>query len=414
MEWRPSQKIAFRFFASYFTLFCLSNQFITTYVFDPFWRLVVPWFAEHILQLTNEITVFTNGSGDTTFNYVSLLVDAILALLITAVWSYADRRRPNYDRALQWFTVLVRYYLVYQMVIYGLAKVFYLQFQPPHFAKLVQPYGDSSPMGLLWTFMGFSKGYTIFTGLGELAGGILLLFRRTVTLGALVVFAVMANVMALNFFYDVPVKILSSHIVMMSLLLIVLDSKRLWNLFIANKPVEARQIVPFFTNPQNEKVKNIAKGFIASIAILGALFYMNRMLQKWGPDANRPALYGLYEVDTFERNGEERPPLTSDYTRWRRLIIERGNRAVVQMMDNSQQYYEMKVDTTDHYMTINLPDDTSRVDTLHFSYPDSTHLLLQGLLQKDTMKIVMKVRKKENFQLMNRGFRWVSEYPYNR
>ena len=34
-------------------------------------------------------------------------------------------------------------------------------------------------MGILWTFMGQSKGYTIFAGLGELVGGLLLLSRYT-------------------------------------------------------------------------------------------------------------------------------------------------------------------------------------------------------------------------------------------
>jgi len=68
-------------------------------------------------------------------------------------------------------------------------------------------------MGLLWTFMAASKGYQIFTGAAEVLGGILLLWKRTTTLGALTVFGVMANVMALNFFYDVPVKLLSTHLV---------------------------------------------------------------------------------------------------------------------------------------------------------------------------------------------------------
>jgi hypothetical protein len=40
-------------------------------------------------------------------------------------------------------------------------------------------------MGILWTFMAASTGYTIFAGLAEAVAGLLLLFRRTSTLGAL-------------------------------------------------------------------------------------------------------------------------------------------------------------------------------------------------------------------------------------
>ena len=171
----------------------MSNQFLPSGLFNMLWKKLVPWFAEHVLHLENRITVFTNGSGDTTYNYVSLLVFVILSVLATVIWSIIDRRRPSYNQALEWLIVLIRYYVIYQMVIYGLAKLFYMQFQPPRFTRLLQPYGESSPMGLLWTFMGYSKGYTMFTGFGELVGGLLLLVRRTRTLGALVVFGVMSK-----------------------------------------------------------------------------------------------------------------------------------------------------------------------------------------------------------------------------
>jgi hypothetical protein len=40
------------------------------------------------------------------------------------------------------------------MLVYGFIKVFPTQFHLPGPGRLVQPYGDSSPMALLWTFMG--------------------------------------------------------------------------------------------------------------------------------------------------------------------------------------------------------------------------------------------------------------------
>lgn len=42
------------------------------------------------------------------------------------------------------------------MVAYGMFKISPSQFPAPGLSRLVQPYGDSSPMGLLWTFMGVS------------------------------------------------------------------------------------------------------------------------------------------------------------------------------------------------------------------------------------------------------------------
>jgi len=39
---------------------------------------------------------------------------------------------------------------------------------------MIEPLGEFSPMGLMWTFMGYSKGYNRFVGGAEMLGGILL------------------------------------------------------------------------------------------------------------------------------------------------------------------------------------------------------------------------------------------------
>ncbi|MGY0037489.1 hypothetical protein [Pedobacter sp. NJ-S-72] len=100
------------------------------------------------------------------------------------------------------------------LIKYGMAKIIKLQFPFPSNYRMIQAYGDSSPMGLAWTFLGFSKGYNLFMGIAEVMG-ILLLFRRTLTIGAIIALMTTANVMAINYFYDVPVKILSTALVLM-------------------------------------------------------------------------------------------------------------------------------------------------------------------------------------------------------
>ena len=103
------------------------------------------------------------------------------ALLGTAIWSVIDRRRNNYQRLLYWFTVVVRYYLAFMLINYGSIKVFKAQFAAPNVYRLSETYGQSSPMGLAWTFLGFSKGFNYFMGFAEVIGGLLLLIRKTKT-----------------------------------------------------------------------------------------------------------------------------------------------------------------------------------------------------------------------------------------
>ncbi|MEO1625607.1 MAG: hypothetical protein AAFV25_10670 [Bacteroidota bacterium] len=413
-SWTLFQKLLFRLVASYVFLFCMSSQFIFSSFAEMLWEQLVPPFAKYILGMEQDLIALANGSGDTTYSYVSLLCYLTVALLMTLIWSVLDRKRPHYEQALQWLIVLVRYYLFFQMALYGLAKIFYLQFQPPRFARLIQAYGDSSPMGLLWTFMGYSKGYTMFTGFGEFLGGLLLLFRRTRTLGALLVFGIMFNVMMLNFCYDVPVKILSTHLVLLAMGLITLDGRRLWNVLVANRPTEALPLPPHFSHPRVEKVKNGIKWLALSIGLAAFVYFTYQRLGQFGPQRSKPALYGLYEVEQFSRNGELVPPLTTDSSRWEWMIVEWGKRIDIHAMDGQRSRFESELDSTAQWLAFTPSDDEQITDTLYYSRPDSGQFALQGVWQTDTLDIRMRIKKKEDFLLMQRPFSWINESPFNR
>ncbi len=105
-------------------------------------------------------------------------------------------------------------------------------------------------MGLLWTFMGMSRAYSTFAGIAEMAGGLLLIVPRFTTLGSLVTFGVMSNVLMLNFCYDVPRKIYSVHLVLMSLFLLLPDVRRLLDFFLRNRRTEPTPDVPLLKDPQ--------------------------------------------------------------------------------------------------------------------------------------------------------------------
>ena len=128
----------------------------------------------------------------------------------------------------------LRYYVAVIMLIYGGFKVINTQFPPLSLEQLTQPLGAVSPMGLLWSFMGYSPAYTTFAGLGEVTGAFLLFFRRTTTLGALIVFAVMTNVALMNYAYDVPVKQLSTNLVLAAVVLVLPDARRLFDVLVLN------------------------------------------------------------------------------------------------------------------------------------------------------------------------------------
>jgi hypothetical protein len=89
----------------------------------------------------------------------------------------------------------------------------------------------------------------MFTGVAEMLGGLLLTTRRTTLLGALLCIGVLANVFMLNVGYDVPVKVLSFHLLAMAVFLAAPDLGRLAELFLFNRTVEPAVLRPLFARP---------------------------------------------------------------------------------------------------------------------------------------------------------------------
>ena len=78
----------------------------------------------------------------------------------------------------------------------------------------------------------------MFAGIMELIGGALLFIPQLALLGAMVTFADSVQIFTLNMTYDVPVKLFSFHLILMSLVLIAPDAPRIVNLLMFNRTAE--------------------------------------------------------------------------------------------------------------------------------------------------------------------------------
>ncbi len=420
--WPFGLKFAFRFFFVFFILFVffvpngavpLLNVLYDSYI-QPMHGLVV-WLGAHVLHLPQPITTFTNGSGDTTYDYIVLLVCAISGLVGATVWSAIRRGPCNYTKLYYWLVVVVRFYVAFTMISYGGVKVIKLQFPYPNLYRLLQPYGNSSPMGLAWTFMGFSEGYNYFTGLAELSCGILLLFRRTTTLGALIGFVVSANIMAINYCFDVPVKIVSTLLTIMCLFILSKDAGRFLNLLILNRPVQPANLAPMRFR---KKWKNITmatlKYLVIAYTIAGTVSNVYYGYNNYGDHAPKPPLYGIYEVKSFVRGKDTVAPLITDTTRWRRLVINYKGTAKVYLMNDSVRNYSFDVADKKPVVQMHLSSDNKNTYFMKFERPKPDSLILRGKLAADSVIISMHRLDEKKFRLTSRGFHWVNEYPYNR
>ena len=196
------------------------------------------WVARHVFGMNGPMPgAYQGDNGDVGEEFGRLLLAVLLAALAAAIWTIVDRERPRARWVGAALQLLLRYSIALGLISYGIAKILPQQFPPISNATLERRVGELSPMSLLWTFMQYSRPYAIFGGVMELLAVLLLCFRRTATLGALVCLAVMTNVALLNLAYGVPVKLYALMIVASSAVLVLYDAPRLWAVFVRNRAV---------------------------------------------------------------------------------------------------------------------------------------------------------------------------------
>ncbi len=374
--------------------------------YTELWQRCVPWVAAHVLHLAQPITVFPAGSGNTTYNYVELLCFGTLALTVTLVWSALGRAREH-ARAHELLRILRRFAVGSALIGYGVAKIIKTQFPFPGVDTLLEPYGEASPMGLLWTFMGFSTGYNIFVGLSEAGGGVLLFYRRTTTLGALILVAVMANVVALNFFFDTPVKLYSLHLLAASAFLALPDLGRLWNVLVAKRATTAIPLRTFRRRWLERLRPFAASAYLAWILyqqIPGSL----EAYRTYGDGKPKSPLYGAYEVVGFTRDDEELGP--DDPKRWKQVSFNAWGYCLARGADASVRSWRYEPASSGESVRLFAGSDEKGVE-LETVWNDPEHLDLAGELEGALLVVQLK---KKSFLLETRGFHWVNETPFNR
>jgi hypothetical protein len=436
IHWRFATRLAFRFAFCYLTLYCLyifsDDQILFHYLIfgrltdsftAPLWHHVVPWVGKHVLHLSTYITIFSNGSGDTTYDYVLILCELFLAAVATVIWSALDRKRPNYRVLYEWLRFAVRLALATEMLVYGMDKLIPVQFGALDLGALSTRVGDLSPASLLWTFMAASKPYTIFAGFGEVLAGVLLLVPQLVTLGSLVTIGVMANVFALNMSYDVPVKLASFHYLLMAAFLVLPDAERLLNVLILNRPVAPRASVPLSSRRWINQGALVLSALLG-VALLASLthFSLQRYAMENPPVAARSPLYGVWTVDQFTLSGKPSRPLFTDKLaadmniapgedRWTELIIDTPQGSAIGLSNGALDYVTLSLDTAKDTLSVGDGSDPNWKCSFAYQRIGNQRLDLEGAINGNSVSLKLH-RSHQPGLLMSRGFHWINEFPF--
>lgn len=410
-SWSLLKKIAFRFFFIYFTLYIAPLNWLG---FD--WLVIKANARFFQVFGIKEVHQVFNGSGDTSFDWATVCLILSLAIIGTIIWSFTDYKRKSYNQLHYLLCFVVRYTVLLAAFTYGTIKIFTMQMPYPLYSQMATPLGDYLPMRFCWLFIGYSAPYQIFSGIMEVFVALLLLYRRTTTLGVLVATGVFINVLLLNLCYDIPVKIYSFHLVLMSLFLLLNESNRIISFFILNKPALPCSI---YFYPLPKKWMRITRVVIkaAIVIFLGISVYdlLDNSGQAGSSTEHKDIKSGVYEVSSYVLNKDTVPPLLSDTLRWQDFIIEKNGTGSINTHDTlfrkryGRGYFVFETDSTQpviHFKKTG--QDTADIMTLHYRRTDADILQLWGNKHSDSLFVELK-KSSRHFQLAENQFHWLSE-----
>jgi hypothetical protein len=377
--------------------------------------LLVDWSNNHVFH-TYDTLVFPNGSSDTSWNYTFLKLVVLLSLLGAFVVTLIKRQANTTGHLRIWFLLLIRYHLIMICFYYGIIKLFALQMPFPSLSLLATPVGELHPMRMSWVFMGYSFSYQFFAGLLEVLAGLLLFYRRTVSLGILLALFVFGQVLLMNLSFDIPVKIVAGLTFLKALILFLYDSKRYVHFFLLNQSTTPSTLFELRLLSKRQKI-----GRIVLKAVFFLLFFVGEFISVLTLSHNSPIdppfKQGVYEVTHFIQN-KDTLDTYKDERAWKDMIFEYDGMGSVLSNDPlfRQRYgrghFKCEKDAETNlvnFKTVSALREEKLIFSMQVEPLNNDGYILKGTINKKEIEIHLK-NKNKTFPLSKRPFNWVHDY----
>ena len=410
------RRVLLRFAVVYLTLFCAATQISGSVTANPWFtfrglgrlwplREVTHWIGRTVFGI--DVRLDDVSGGETLFFWVQWFSIVTASVVVTVLWTLFDRRREEGSWSPIW-RVAVRVLLAGSLIEYGMTKVIPTQFPAPPLTALVTPVGEMTLSALLWTTIGSSPAYQIFSGVLEVLAGALVLIPRTVTLGALLAVVALTQVLALNMAFDIGVKLVTMHLVALAVILLAPAARNLARAF---GLVEAGSRM----NPNAPAIRLKADSTMALLTIALGVYLIG--VQAWinwsfwqvgGGGRPQSVLYGVWSVEQLSVDGEARPAELNDYDRrWRRVIFDEPDVLVIQRTDDSFARYGASIDPSSGSIALRKGDGRTWASRLTYDRSGDDRITLTGEIDGHRIEASLQRVDSSAFPLLNSGFRWV-------
>lgn len=319
--------------------------------------------------------------GDGRWTFIALLVFLVIAVLISLAWTLTDKGK-TFPSLPKYIYVFSRYYLACLLLIYGTSKLYGNQFTLIP-SILAQPVGNLDTHDLFWTFMGASKSYRIFAGLLETIAALLLLFRRTATVGALLAIMLLINILMLNIAYDTWVKIIAFHLILFAIITLIPDIKTLFQIFILRQPATLAVVPPVVEHQKYRWLQYTLK----SVAF-GVMIFTFGITELWNSDGEPPYrnIVGIYEIDRF--HVQERSSVKTSMP-WKKIVINQFDFLTVHYPNDSIARFNFQADTTSRSLEFQSRQGNTHLSRLTYTV-SGNQWLFKGFLNNDSIEFTSK------------------------
>lgn len=334
--WKGYQRIAFRIAFVFFSIMCIPTSWNWyTHLFTMDWLHLKYRDVYDIARFQPNLWNIESESGRWGIaSYASWLAALGIAVIGAAIWTLFDRRK-EYNILYYWLRVIVRYRAGIGIIGFGYTKLFPVQMPYPAISNLHTNFGDFTAQKIYWLSIGIVPWYQVFAGIVEVLAGVLLFFRGTAAIGAVLLAGALANITFVNFAYDGGVHVYSAYFVLLGLFVLAYDIPGIYRLLVLEKYTVPVHYYPSFKEKWQQYTRyGLKSGAIILFVLI--LFYLQMWNYLYDP-YKQPVTKGLagtkgyYNVTAFRLNNKVIPYSPLDTVRWQHVTFEKWSSLTYQV-----------------------------------------------------------------------------------
>lgn len=257
------------------TLVCILTGILISYTIKRFNPAYLPnWLPKISIPITIWLVLLTS-------------------IFFILIWQFQERRNKiNSISTLGFLQAVIIYFVAFEFTKWALLKFFHLH-MTTSLAWMEMPMTMLSGEQQLSHFFGQNFPMVVVFGICEIAGAILILFRKTRLLGAFILFVMSANIAIIDLLYGVKNPFPEVILLLCAVSYIALQDY--------NKLVDF-----FFRTSMGLPKFHFNSGLIKNVIRISAILIPLLILTSHYKLQHRPSLTGKYEIVKMMVNGKER------------------------------------------------------------------------------------------------------------